>query len=197
MDNITGEVLSVPSNLFIPPGPCDIRVTCVILHSLEKQLIYLVWLNKSRCCSVLLISKYYSHDFVNNMSELDVLGIITCIICCRDWKGHGSSHVSLSFSTKLYTRWCIYWLVKKYSEIFYALNLFGSYNTWFPSIGISYKVFVLQISVDTVDDPKVGIIFDPRSLIQALDGLVKKRERSVMVEWVICLLCSAFWSGRL
>lgn len=36
------------------------------------------------------------------------------------------------------------------------------------------------ITVDTINDPKVGIIFDPRSLIQALDGLTRKRER---VSW--------------
>lgn len=35
-------------------------------------------------------------------------------------------------------------------------------------------VLVLQITVETVNDPKAGVIFDPRSLIQTLADLLSK-----------------------
>jgi hypothetical protein len=33
---------------------------------------------------------------------------------------------------------------------------------------------ILQVTVESVHDPKVGIIFDPRSLIQALTSLISE-----------------------
>ena len=34
------------------------------------------------------------------------------------------------------------------------------------------RVIFLQIAVDSVHDPKVGVVFDPKSLIQALVDLI-------------------------
>lgn len=33
-------------------------------------------------------------------------------------------------------------------------------------------LFILQINVDSIHDPKVGVIFDPKSLIQSLADVV-------------------------
>jgi len=37
-----------------------------------------------------------------------------------------------------------------------------------------YGQSILQVTVESVHDPKVGAIFDPRSLIQALTSLISE-----------------------
>jgi len=37
---------------------------------------------------------------------------------------------------------------------------------------VTNYLFILQINVDSIHDPKVGVIFDPKSLIQSLADVV-------------------------
>jgi len=48
------------------------------------------------------------------------------------------------------------------------------YYSFFAETVVFVCQFVLQVTVESVHDPKVGAIFDPRSLIQALTSLISE-----------------------
>ena len=48
------------------------------------------------------------------------------------------------------------------------------YYSFFAETVVFVCQFGLQVTVESVHDPKVGVIFDPRSLIQALTSLISE-----------------------
>ena len=48
------------------------------------------------------------------------------------------------------------------------------YYSFFAETVVFVCQFGLQVTVESVHDPKVGAIFDPRSLIQALTSLISE-----------------------